>query len=141
MWILTFFLSFFIAGTSFAKTCDIEFKKLEICGEIQFVKDVSRTSSSDFILKLTKKDKLYWPEEKLNIFLHMKMENGHEHGSSDVLVVKREKDFLIQDVWFLMNGLWQIHFEMRQDEKVLDKSIFMVCVGEKCGGECKIKMH
>lgn len=141
MWKIFFLLSIFMSTPSLAKHCDIEFVKLGLCGKIQFEKKISRKSSSDFVLKLTKKDEVFFPQEKLNIFLHMKMKNGHDHGSTDVLVMKRQEDYLIKDVWFLMDGVWQIHFELRQAGKIIDKAIHSVCVGTNCRVEHKIEMH
>lgn len=133
-------ISILMSFNLMAAPCELELKKANLCAQMKFVKDISRKHSSDFVLTFTKDGKKVLPTQELNIFLWMKM-NGHEHGSTKVKLTKKADEYLVEDVWFLMTGLWHVNIELRQDEKVFDSVVKDICIGNSCKDAKNIKMH
>lgn len=133
-------ISILMSFNLMAAPCELEFKKANLCAQIKFVKDISRKYSSDFVLSFMKDGKKVLPTQELNIFLWMKM-NGHEHGSTKVKLTKKADEYLVEDVWFLMTGLWHVNIELRQNGKVFDSVVKDICIGNSCKDVKNIKMH
>lgn len=114
----------------YAAPCDMKLNKLNLCVNVEYLNPPpGRKNSSDFKLTFTdlksKNKKLL--DQKLDVYLWMKMKNGHEHGSEKVKIAKKEDYYLISNVWFLMLGQWELHVKvLEEDEKVVDQSMMKV---------------
>ncbi len=81
---------------------------------LDFIQGVSVGSNSSFYLKFwdayqEKKEDYLLLQDKLCVFLWMKMPSGAEHGSSPVILKKERDSYLVDDVYFIMPGEWQVH--------------------------------
>lgn len=47
-------------------------------------------------------------ENKLCVFLWMRMPDGNEHGSSPVTLVKKDDYHIVDDIYFIMSGNWEV---------------------------------
>lgn len=71
---------------------------------------------------------IFGPYEKLNsnpcVFLWMKMPDGSEHGSAPVTISVEVQNgntiYVIDDVYFIMNGVWQIRIRELEENQVCD---------------------
>ncbi len=81
--------------------------------------NVSKKSS--FVIKFwdSYQNDFFGPYEKLNnplcIFLWMKMPDGNEHGSSPVSVLESDDSYLIDDIYFIMSGVWELRLRTVED--------------------------
>ncbi len=120
-----------LMNSAFAKnTCDFKLKKY--CAKLEFLKKPSRSYSSDFKIYFTdlKSSKKAMPTQKVFTYLWMKMKNGHEHGSDKVKITRKKDHFLVENVWFVMIGNWQLHLLLKKDGKVIDKQMKIIEIGK-----------
>ncbi len=121
---------FFVADELWAKrnSCH-NIKNKNFCVKIKFLQGISRKSDAKFELKLFDKNnrvvKLSSPPK---IKLWMIMKNGHEHGSEELSIKLKNSDVLVENVWFLMRGEWQI--KLNFDKGPIFSDIVPVCIGK-----------
>lgn len=83
---------------------------------IEWINPPKLYENSPFKLRFWKNTDSFWGPyvemENICVFLWMKMPDGSEHGSSPVNIKKIQKIdeviYLVDDVYFVMNGKWQI---------------------------------
>lgn len=141
-------LIFFIINLNIAQAksrpmCDIAFKKISLCANIQFVDGISRKSDAKFTVNYTslKNGKPVSLDSEPQVKLWMVMKNGHEHGSEPLKITKKKEGvYLHENAWFLMLGEWKV-FITAKNNGISEKSFFDVCVKRKKSqsylGSCK----
>jgi hypothetical protein len=66
------------------------------------------------------------PKNKFSMYLWM---SSMGHGSSPVSIEKLAPGkFLIKDIFFIMPGPWEIHFELKEEEKLVDEIIYSLTI-------------
>ena len=116
--------------------CDIKLKenKTELCAQIDFIIAPNRKKSSDFKLTIfnpaSPKDHLE-KKQKFEVitWLWMEMPNQEGHGSDAIELTKKSNNsYMAQNVWFLMEGDWQLHVQLRHNGKVRAQGKKVYCV-------------
>ena len=127
-------------GVSPKKTerCDILFKAVGACAQINFIVPPNRKKSSDFNLKIfninsqNAKENLISnvaKELKVITWLWMEMPGQEGHGSDTIKLTEQANyNYLGQNVWFLMEGDWQLHVQLRKNGKVIAQGHKTYCV-------------
>jgi hypothetical protein len=134
------FILLFVLNSHQLLACDIIFKELNLCAKVKYKVKPNRKKSSDFELSFMdlKSKKTVMPKQQLLTYLWMDMKKDEAHGS-DALVVDKKKDhYAVSNVWFLMEGYWQLHIQLREKGKIVAKGYKEYCIaGRKfpCSGE------
>jgi hypothetical protein len=134
-----------VSQFSFAKDkekVECDFFVGQYCATVKFISGPNRSESSDFELRFyrdyTTGRRQVFPRQELFIYLWMKMANGHEHGSDKVKIINKKTYFLVQNVWFLMKGPWQVHVQFRNSKgEILSSGMHKVCIGKV--DDCVVK--
>lgn len=98
--------------------CQIDFRTENICGFSlwQIMPTESRIGQFKLILSPGIEENL-----ELDVYLWMP---SMSHGSSPVKVKKiSETEFIITEVFFIMPGEWEIRYQLKIDEQVIDEAI------------------
>lgn len=90
---------------------------------LEWIKLPKFNENSPFKLRFWNKNNTLWgPYQAVNnlcVFLWMKMPDGSEHGSSPVVISEIKKAdetiYLVNEVYFVMNGVWQIRIRLIED--------------------------
>ena len=118
-------LSFFVTQTIFSQetselNCDIKISETR-CAAIEFLVKPNTKTSSDFKVRFfDSQTKKVLPPMTKDLYLWMKMDNGHEHGSKPVKIISQADHLMVTNVFFVMVGKWQIVFNV-EDETGLEK--------------------
>ncbi len=110
--------------------CNFDLTKT-LCGKVEFVSGISRKKDSSFKLYIYLKDKMtkgIFLKVNPDIKLWMVMKGGHGHGSEPVQLSKVKDYYLVKNVWFLMQGQWDLKISYKHGQKMIEK-ILHVCVG------------
>lgn len=88
----------------------------ESCAHISFIDDARIKVDSKFTLKF---DSAHVSD--LKVILWMTMPNGHSHGSAPVKLTRvNEAEYLVENVWFVMKGHWDIKVQFVDDNQVTE---------------------
>lgn len=86
------------------------------CVKIKFVEGPKAKVDSKFILKFESESTPIVKIENLQVILWMLMGNGHGHGSAPTQISAiGENEYLIENVWFVMKGKWDIKINFKSD--------------------------
>lgn len=147
MKLLILIMAFF--ATSLTNIVHAKSKKCEYavgelyCAHISFTGKISRKQDSSFLLKITDRQGKITPLDRPpKVWLWMVMKSGHGHGSDDVKISPHKTSgYLIENVWLLMMGTWQIKGEIAVAGKKYSFYV-PVCVGKSAKdghlGKCKL---
>ena len=144
MFLLQIIFSAFLALQStqvFSATpkCEVSAGK-KFCSQVNFVKGISRKRDSKFNISFfDKKGRKLKLDALPQVKLWMKMKGGHEHGSETEKIKKLKQGYLVENVWFLMLGRWELRMEiMLRGQKFTDTVSLCVKKQEKLShiGEC-----
>lgn len=144
-WSLCFFLFSILisAEASWAgkAQCDLEFKKLKLCGSIHWVKApkvVEMITPKDaaemsVVLKPIRPPKAGWTKElELSVRPTMPSMGGHGTEPTRVSRIHPEStssevqaDFLVADVFLSMEGEWKFDFKLKKNGKVVDQAAWV----------------
>lgn len=118
--------------------CPLEFPKAGLCAAISW--DVMPTGETEgsFTLRFWSKATGVAADPAQTVFvkLWMKMDNGHEHGSSPVTTTKKLSSpgnpipgqYQANRVFFVMAGRWQIRVQLKQGATVVEEAIQFIDV-------------
>lgn len=122
------FITFFCFDNAFSR-CDIQLNKMKLCANVTFKISPNKKRSSDFKLEF------YSPKDKKNIlpkevhsYLWMKMDGSEGHGSDPINLTQSKSGYDATNVWFLMEGTWQLFVQIKKDNKVVDQGYKEFCI-------------
>ena len=122
----------FSTAHTYAKeqTCQLKLAKEDLCVEVEFLKPVTRKEDAKFFLRFRDKaGKKIKPKFDIDVYLWMRMKNGHEHGSEKVKIQQQKDHYLISNVWFLMLGNWSLNIRLLEaNKKVKDQGKIDFCL-------------
>ena len=110
--------------------CDISFNKIELCAQINFITPPNRKKSSDFKLRIFDsklRDKAVQKYQVLT-WLWMDMKGQEGHGSDAIKLTQKNDHYLGTNVWFLMEGDWELHVQLRKEGKIISQGKKIYCV-------------
>jgi hypothetical protein len=136
--ILILMISFFGSLAAQARPCDLEFKKAKLCAEIQWaikpknVEMITKEDRAEFILAFFKKNQpevFVSPKGSISVQLFMP---SMGHGSEPTRVEPdknlkgeiQEGRFKVTDLYFTMEGDWDIRIELKTGKKKWDEAKF-----------------
>lgn len=125
--VIMFNLSFAYANDN---NCSIYFKKIGLCANIVFKIFPNKKKSSDFELSFYKKSngEKVLPSAKVLTYLWMEMPGLEGHGSDPISLKKIDNKYLAENVWFLMEGHWQLHIQLRDKNSIIDQGNKVYCI-------------
>lgn len=116
--------SLMILSISAAQACDIHFKSEDLCMSVSWEKFPKARENGAFVLKFTDaqdSQRLMDPKTSPHVILWM---TSMGHGSKPV-TLKREDigTFRSTDVFFIMGGPWDIKFQLKDGDNVLEERV------------------
>lgn len=111
--------------------CYLNFKIEPVCLEIKWIEGPSSSTPGSFqlLIKSSNNPSLTQPLTH-PLFIKLWMPSMG-HGSSPVKIEKiSEGNYLIHQVYFLMPGEWEIHFQLKsnQGDQILDEAILPLAI-------------
>ena len=88
---------------------------------IRWIESPTTSSKSSFQIKFWDQEDGHFLgpylslESELCVFLWMIMPDGSEHGSSPVYITKEGDTYLVDDLYFIMPGKWQLYIRTVKD--------------------------
>ncbi len=113
--------------SSFVGECVVQFEKSKLCVHFNWEKmQTSRDDLGVFTFRVFKKSSDQFPElVDLNPqpYVHLWMDMGH--GSTKDVVTERLRvgTYRASNVFFTMEGPWEIHLQLREGKEVLDEAL------------------
>jgi hypothetical protein len=110
-------------------SCDYLFKTEELCLNFKWIKQPTESQFGEMEVRFTDlaDERIFiHPENEFHLYLWM---SSMGHGSSPVTIEKlSEGKFLVKDVFFIMPGPWEIHFQLKEGEKVVEELIHSLTI-------------
>lgn len=131
MKIFLILISMVLGAKAFAKhDCDIHLKKVDICANILFKVAPNKKKSSDFEISFIDKKTLknIMPKQNVETYLWMNMKDSEGHGSDAIILEKKDKKYVAKNVWFLMEGDWELHITLKENNNIIDSGHKPVCI-------------
>lgn len=105
--------------------CVLAFTKSQVCGTVKWQKIPTETETGSFLVKIyplnNSDENLMVFNYDLKIYLWMP---SMGHGSSPVQVNKiADNNFLVEKVFFIMPGDWEIHYKLMSQGIEIDEFI------------------
>lgn len=106
------------------QNCKLIFKKENLCIEMDWESFPTESEFGSFLLRFTDvndRDLLISPDHELGIILWMP---SMGHGSSPVTLREIEEGiYRASDVFFIMSGAWDIRFQLKDGERIVEEAI------------------
>ncbi len=119
--------------TSWAKKCDLEFKKLKICGTIQWTKIphavemITPKDAAEMTIELSNLDqrRLELPKD-LEMSVKPTMPSMGGHGTEPTRVSQSgAAKFQIHEIFLSMSGQWKFQVKLKKQDRELDQAFWI----------------
>ncbi len=111
--------------------CDLNFKKLRLCGSISWVKPphsvemMTAKDAAELMLELKPLDQAQAEiPSDLELFVKPTMPSMGGHGTEPTQVVREGASFRIREVFLSMPGEWRFRFRFKKRDRELDQAFW-----------------
>lgn len=110
--------------------CELKFASLGLCGNLNWISPPSTQVEGGFELDFSPLDTTVNAgainvDFDIHAYLWMP-DMVPPHGSAPLEIQKTDERFVVENLWFIMAGLWHLHVEIKDNGQVKDKSFLAI---------------